>query len=53
MRRQIQLAVYACNRRLAWIKKCEDRRAALDRREMQTYHVNVVMADARASLKQV
>ena len=37
----------------AWIKECEDRLAALDRGEMQTYDGDKVMAKARARLKQL
>ena len=37
----------------AWIKECEDRLAALDRGEMQTYDFDEVMAEARARLKRV
>ena len=37
----------------AWIRECEDRLAALDRGEMQTYDFDEVMAEARARLKRV
>lgn len=37
----------------AWIKECEDRLAALDRGEMQTYDGDEVLAEARARLKQL
>lgn len=37
----------------AWIKECEDRLAALDRGEMQTYDFDEVMVEARARLKRV
>ena len=37
----------------AWIKECEDRLAALDRGEMQTYDFDEVMAEVRARLKRV
>lgn len=37
----------------AWIAECEDRLAALDRGEMQTYDFDEVMAEARARLKRV
>ena len=37
----------------AWIKECEDRLAALDRGEMQTYDGDEVMAEARARLKRI
>ena len=37
----------------AWIKECEDRIAAIDGGEMQTYDFDEVMAQARARLKQV
>lgn len=37
----------------AWIMECEDRIAAIDSGEMQTYDFDEVMAQARARLKQV
>ena len=37
----------------AWIRECEDRLAALDRGEMQTYDGDEVMAEARARLKRI
>ncbi len=37
----------------AWMRECEDRLAALDRSEMQTYDGDEVMAEARARLKRI
>ena len=37
----------------AWTRECEDRLAALDRGEMQTYDFDEVMAEARARLKRI
>jgi putative addiction module component (TIGR02574 family) len=37
----------------AWIRECEDRLAALDRGEMQTFDFDEVMAEARARLKRI
>jgi putative addiction module component (TIGR02574 family) len=37
----------------AWIRECEDRIAAMERGEMETYDFDEVMAEARARLKRV
>lgn len=37
----------------AWIRECEDRIAAMERGEMETYDFDEVVAEARARLKQV